>query len=134
MSKTIEFGAFIESATGDRLAAAQSAARDLGVTVTADGSNFGPSEAVRVVVTVPEHTILTTDLVAQGRDRFDALLQGDERLTDYAVVKQDGVVTQVVSLVTGDVKTVQQEARAAAPAPAAPAAPRRWSLARALGR
>jgi hypothetical protein len=46
------------------------------------------------------------------------------------------VVTQVVSLITGDVKAVSQPVRAAAPAPApaAPAAPRRWSLSRALGR
>jgi hypothetical protein len=133
MSKTIEFGAFVNSASESRLREAQRTAESLGVTVTADGSTFGPSEAVRVVVNVPQGVSLTPEVVARGRDEFDSLLEGDERLTDYAVIKDNGVLTQVVSLVTGDIKTVQQEVRAAAPAPA-PAAPRRWSLSRALGR
>jgi hypothetical protein len=137
MSKTIEFGAFVNSASESRLREAQRAASTLGVTVSADGSNFGPSEAVQVTVTVPDHVVLTPEVVAQGRDQFDSLLQGDERLTDYAVVKDNGAVTQVVSLITGDVKAVQQApvGRAASPdAAPTPAAPRRWSLSRALGR
>ena len=138
MSKIIEFGAFLSGVpTHARLRQATDAAADLGVTVQADGGRFGPTEAVKVQVVVPDHVALTPEVVAEGRDKFDALLAGTERLTDYALVKQDGVLQQVVSLITAEVKTVQQEARGRAASPDAaptPAAPRRWSLSRALGR
>lgn len=131
MSTTIEFGAFVESATGTRLAEAQRVARDLGVSVNADGTRFAGTgsagDPVKVTVVVPAGTTLTPALIRQGRNAFDDLLDGNERLTDYAVVKQDGVVTQVVSLLTAESKTVNVPSAAAAAAPAAPARPRRWN-------
>lgn len=131
MSKTIEFGAFINGADGTRLAQAQATARSLGVQVTADGSPMtgtgGPGAPVKVTVTLPAGTALNTEAVQQGVDAFDALLRDNERLTDYALVKDNGVLTEVVSLLTAEVKSVAQPApaRFAAPAPAAPAARRR---------
>lgn len=131
--QTIEFGAFIEDANADRLSEAQRVARSLGVQISADGSTFAGSgsagDPVKVTVTLPAGTSLTTAMVAQGRDALDNLLDEDERLTDYALVKQDGTLTGVVSLLTGEAKSVAQPAAAATQqaAPAAPAAPRRWS-------
>lgn len=132
MTKTIEFGVFVEDADEGRLAEAQSVARSLGVSLTADGSVFAGHDGdgpLKVVVNLPAGASLTADAVRQGRDRLDALLVDEERLTDYALVKEDGVLTQVVSLLTAGVQSVSSpQAPAPAPAaPAAPAAPRRWS-------
>lgn len=136
MSTTIEFGAFVQSAHAGRLADAQRVADDLGVTVQADGSRFAGSgslaggDPIKVTVTVPAGASLTPALIREGRNAFDDLLSGNERLTDYAVVKQNGVITEVVSLLTAETKSVAQPVTASAARPAAPAAParpRRWS-------
>lgn len=133
MTTTIEFGAFIEDANADRLSEAQGVARSLGVQIHADGTSFAGSgsdgDPVKVTVTLPAGTSLTTSMVAEGRDALDNLLDEDERLTDYALVKQDGTLHSVVSLLTGESKSVAQPVQAPvqAEAPAAPAAPRRWS-------
>lgn len=131
MTTTIEFGAFIEDADADRLDEAQGVARSLGVQIHADGSSFAGTgsagDPVKVTVTLPAGTSLTTAMVAQGRDALDNLLDGDERLTDYALVKQDGTLHSVVSLLTGESKSVAQPVVQQQEAPAAPAAPRRWS-------
>jgi hypothetical protein len=133
MSKTIEFGAFVASATADRLRAAQQVASRLGVQVASTGSRFAGTgqsgDPIKVVVTVPSETVLTPEVVAQGRDAFDELLNPGERLTDYALVKDNGSLVEVVSLLTAESRNLAQRvASAAAPAaPAAPARPRRWS-------
>lgn len=131
MSKTIEFGAFLNGVpNATRLAQAQRVASDLGVTVSANGTRFAGAgqggDPIKVTVAVPDDTVLTTEVVAQGRDAFDALLSKGERLSDYALVKENGSLTAVVSLLTGEVKTVAAAPRVAAAAPAS-AAPRRWS-------
>lgn len=133
MSKTIEFGAFLTGTpTHNRLASAQATARSLGVSLSADGSRFAgqgsQGDPVKVTVAVPAGTQVTPAVVARGRDALDALLSNGERLSDYALVKDNGVLTQVISLLTGEVKAVQQEARPApAQAPRQAPAPRRWS-------
>lgn len=133
---TIEFGAFVQNASAGRLSAAQAAARSLGVSVSADGSRFAGSgqagDPIKVVVTLPGGAALTAEAIKQGRAAFDNLLTGSERLTDYALVKNDaGQITQVVSLLTAASApvVVQAPARPATrpAAPAAPAAPRRWN-------
>lgn len=135
MSKTIEFGAFINSANEDRLSQAQRVARDLGVTLSSDGSPFagsGPAAPVKVVVALPQGTTVTPEDVKTGRDALDAILTDGERLTDYALVKDDGVLTSVVSLLTAGVQSVPRAASPAvrqgsADAAPTPARPRRWS-------
>lgn len=136
MSTTIEFGVFIEHADQARLDAAREVASRLGVTVSADGSRFAGSgsagDPVKVTVSVPEGVEITEAVVAEGRDAFDALLREGERLTDYAVVKADGEVVQVVSLLTGEVAdlrpdfTVDEDEDDYEEEPE-PERPRRWS-------
>jgi hypothetical protein len=131
MSKTIEFGAFVQDASARRLSQAQQVADDLGVTLHADGSRFAGSGAagdpIKVTVTVPDGTALSAANIRQGRDALDDLLSNGERLTDYALVKQDGALVQVVSLLTAGVQDVPVRPVAAPAAVPAPAPRRRWS-------
>ena len=126
---TIEFGVFLNDVNEDRLTEAQGIARSLGVSINSDGSPFagrGDEAPVKVVLSAP--TVPSAEQVRLGRDRLDALLEDDERLTDYAVVKnQAGQVTHAISLLTAEVKPVAGPVAAPAAAPAAPARPRRWS-------
>lgn len=119
MSKTITFGAFITSATEDRLTEAQRVADELGVTITADGSPFagsGHGAPVKVTVIVPDGAVVTTENIMVGRDALDAILTDGERLTDYALVKDDGVLTEVVSLLTAESKVVGARTPVSVPA------------------
>ena len=126
---TIEFGVFLDDVDEGRLTEAQGIARSLGVSLNSDGSPFagrGDEAPVKVVLSAP--VVPSAQQVRMGRDRLDALLHDDERLTDYAVVKDNaGQVTHAISLLTADVKPVAQASVAPAAAPAAPARPRRWS-------
>lgn len=130
MSKTIEFGAFLNGTPSqDRLHRAQAAADSLGVQVRADGSRFSgvgrAGDPVKVTVVVPSETVLTTEAIQRGVEEFDALLNDDERLTDYALVRDNGVLTEVVSLLTAESKSVAAPAQARPVQQAQPERPRR---------
>lgn len=135
---TIEFGAFISESSAYALRQdAQRVARDLGVTISADGSRFAGSGALgdpyKVVVTLPRGTEITESQVTEGRDRLDALLSGNDRLTDYALVKEDGRLVAVVSTLTGEIADLDRsplpepEPEPQVVAEATPTRPRRWS-------